>query len=305
MRRISGAGRRIASLAMGGCLMLGPVIAGCARSAPAGSAAAAAASVTGSPQQRAEAEARYLLGAFVPPPGARRLTRSPDALLASPTTILGSTSLVQRTQWWLASGQPQPLLAWEQQRLPSWLRPGDMDFGPPSWDREWDVTSLPSGLGADLVVKVASAGGGQAGIRVDAQVAWQPPRPATEAVPATATVVTLAEQPSPLRGSQRPPAPVTITAPAVVRRLVALVNGLPLATNAGLPCPAYLGYWVRLTFRTQPGGPPLATVAGPDLNECGDIDFTAAAGRPQNLLTSAGSFLQDVFAAAGLHWPSS
>jgi hypothetical protein len=286
-----------------GCILLGATMAGCAAALLGGGSrtargASVAVSATGSPQQRAAADATAMLRAFAPPPGARRLTRPPDPLLASPTTILGSSSLVERTQWWLAVGQPQPLLAWEQERLPGWLRAGDMDFGPPSWDREWDVTSLPSGLnGADLVVKVASVGRGQ----VDAQVSWQPARSSAELVPPAATVVTITELPSPDPRAKRPPVPVTITAPAVVRRLAALVNSMPVSTFGNGFCPAPMGYALRLTFSARPGGSSLGTAEGP--GDCGLIQFTGATGK-QAPLTPPGQFLQDVFTAAGLHWPA-
>src|SRR5262249_26545098 len=71
---------------------------------------------------------------------------------------------------------------------------------------------------------------GQTAIRADAQVSWQPPRPAAERVPTAARVVTTAELRSLDPHARRPPAPVTITGPAVVRRLAALVDSLQLST---------------------------------------------------------------------------
>ena len=303
----------LASVIVAGGILLGATVAGCAAALLGGGPsttrpASVAVSATGSPQQRAAADATAMLRAFAPPPGARRLPAAPriaGGWLARPSTTLASTALVDQPQWWQAPGQPMALINWEQAHLPRPFRPGDSDYGPPSWDREWDLGPAPGGiLARTLVVEAVSLGHGQAGLRVDAQVSWQPPRPASDAVPATATAVTLTELPSLDPRAQRPPAPVTITDPAVIRRLAALVNGLPLATTVGFSCPLGPGYSVRLTFRARPGGPPVATVAGPDPGGCGAIELTSAAGQQQPPLTSDGPFLRNVLTLAGLHWPA-
>jgi len=125
------------------------------------------------------------------PPGARRLRQAPVALKA-PITTLVSTTLVDDVSFWRAPGRPQALLAWEQAHLPRRFTPGDEDFGPPSWDRMFSLSAVPGVLNArDLVVEVTGVGNGQSAIRVDAQVSWQPPRPASERVPSSARVVTI------------------------------------------------------------------------------------------------------------------
>jgi hypothetical protein len=149
---------------------------------------------------------------------------------------------------------------------------------------------------AELVVKVASVGNGQTGIRVDAEVAWQPPRPTSTFVPAAARVVTLAEV---ARMDQHPPlpTPVTITSEGVVRQLAVLVNGLQLSTADGAPCPATFGY--ALTFRERPGGPPLAIA---QVHESSCEVLLTINGKEQPALQITSSFLQDVLRAAGLNW---
>jgi hypothetical protein len=78
-------------------------------------------------------------------------------------------------------------------------------------------------------------------------------------------------------------AQVTVTDPAQVRRIVALVDGLPLAPPGGdFSCPADSGATLVLTFRTQPGGPALA-VAEPGLEGCEVVSFTIG-GEPQLFL---------------------
>jgi hypothetical protein len=153
----------------------------------------------------------------------------------------------------------------------------------------------------DLVVEVAGVGNGQTAIRVDAQVSWQPPRPASERVPPAARVVTITQLPSLDPRAGRPPAPVTITDLAVVRRLGALVDSLQLSTiGPGALCPLAVGVGgIRLTFLAKAGGPPLAVAQGPAA--CGTVQFSVG-GKPQPALQITDSFIPQVLKLAGLHW---
>jgi hypothetical protein len=252
------------------------------------------------PRQRASTDAAALLRAFVVPPGARRLRRAPAAL-KNPITTLVSVTLVDDVSFWLTQGRPRAVLAWEQARLPRRFTPGDSDFGPPSWDRMFSLSPVPGVLNArDLVVEVTRAGDDQTAIRVDAQVSWEPPRPALERVPATARVVTITRLPVPGPHARRPPAPVTITRLVIVRRLAALADSLQLSTiGPGGSCPALVGGGIRLAFLARTGGHPLAVVQGPA--ECGTIQFSAG-GRRQPALQDTTSFIPRVLRLAGLHW---
>jgi hypothetical protein len=227
------------------------------------SAAARSVSATNeTPKQRAEKAAAAILASFAVPPGGRRLAAPPNlpgGVLKSPITFVGANWEVHLTAFWEAPGSPQAVLAWEQAHLPRRFTPGDADFGPPAWDRGFELA--PEGVLVDreLDVEVASAGGGRTGIRLDAWVAWLPPRPASGLIPPTASTVTIAELYTGSPAPKRRPAPVTITDPGTVRKLAALINGLPLSTTpADTPCPFSLNPFLSLTFRARPGGPPLA-----------------------------------------------
>jgi hypothetical protein len=251
-------------------------------------------------RERAVTDAAAILRAFVVPPGAQRLPKAPDVLKV-PTSTLVSTTLVDDVSFWRAPGQPQAVLAWEQAHLPRRFTPEDADFGPPSWDRTFSLSPIPGVLNArDLVVEVTGAGNGQTAIRVDAQVSWQPPRPAPERVPAATRVVTITQLPSLGPHARRPPAPVTITGLAVVRRLAALAASLQLSTiGPGASCPAALGGGIRLTFLARAGGPPLAVAQGPAA--CGTVQFSVG-GKRQPALQITDSFIPQVLKLAGLHW---
>jgi hypothetical protein len=252
------------------------------------------------PRERAIAEAAAILRAFVVPPGGQRLPEAPDAL-KFPASTLVSTTLVDDVSFWRAPGPPQAVLAWEQAHLPRRFTPEDADFGPPSWDRTFSLSPVPGVLNArDLVVEVTAAGHGQTAIRVDAQVSWQPPRPASERVPSAARVVTITQLPSLDPRLGRAHAPVTIAGLAAVRRLAALVDSLQLSTiGPTAPCPLTAGGGIQLTFLARAGGPLLAVAQGPAA--CGTVQFSVS-GKPQPALQLTDSFIPRILKLADLNW---
>lgn len=276
-------------------------VAGCAGAYTTGPATGAS-RTAGSPtaRERAVADAAAILRAFVVPPGGQRLPKAPDALKV-PSSTLVSTTLVDDVAFWRAPGQPQAVLAWEQAHLPRHFTPEDVSFGAASWDRTFSLSPIPGVLNArDMVVEVAEAGNGRTAIRVDAQVSWQPPRPASERVPSAARVVTITQLPSLDPHARRPPAPVTIHDLTVVRRLAALVDSLQLSTiGPAASCPVPVGGGIRLTFLARVGSPPLAVAQGPAA--CGIVQFSAG-GRQQPALQITGSFIPQVLELADLNW---
>ena len=213
-------------------------------------------------KQRAEKDAAGILASFAVPPGAHRLAAPPSlpgGVLETPASFLGANWEVHLTAFWEAPGSPQALLAWEQAHLPRRFTPGAAGFGPPAWDRGFALAPGGVLVSRELDVEVASAGDGRTGIRVDAWVAWQPPRPASSLIPPTARTATIAELDNGSPTTGRLPAPVTITGPGAVRKLAALIDGLPLSTlPSDTPCPLSLQRTLSLTFRARPGGPALA-----------------------------------------------
>src|SRR5262249_13763662 len=72
---------------------------------------------SGTPKQRAVADARAILGEFVPPPGAVRLAGQPKLPSGSGTMTLNSITLVDAVGYWRVSGEPAALLAWEKAHI--------------------------------------------------------------------------------------------------------------------------------------------------------------------------------------------
>lgn len=126
-------------------------------------------------------------------------------------------------------------------------------------------------------------------------------RPASEKVPVTAQAVTISMDLGLNQGGKTPPKPVTITDPATVRELTALINGLPLFPPGMFSCPDGFGDNLVLTFRAGPRTPALA-VATVDLAGCDGVDFTLN-GKPQPTLAGPGTDNGPrILKTAGLAW---
>ena len=271
----------------------GPAVAPATRSSSG--PAVVAASVT--PRQRAAASAQAILKSFVAPPGARRLAKQPElpgGWGKYPTMGLNSTTQVDAVGYWRAAGQPKALLVWEKAHISRRYSRQDVIVGPPSWSTLYALPAIPGVLPQrEMNVQVYDAGDGMTVIKAEAMVSWQPPRPATEVIPAGVRVVTIAPS-GPWRGNL---APVTITSASAVRKLTALVNSLPVAVaGKDVPCPMGVGF--TLTFRGA-GGKPVAVASGPA--ECGVVHLTLN-GKDEPDLQPPGTYRATVLKVAGLHW---
>lgn len=209
--------------------------------------------------------------------------------------------LLDKASFWQVPGQPRSLLAWERAHLPHrFALTGSGSLGSrkgTAWFDEFSLRPVPSVLVERyLLVEVVSAGHGKTDIRVDAQVVWLPAKSAAELVPSSARVVTVVLQAGNGAGYRQRAGKATVTDPARVRRLAALVNGLPLAPWETISCPKYSGGAVTLTFRARAGGPALVKLSA-DLIGCPPAAFTAH-GRQLPLLTTTTSFVRQVAKAA-------
>lgn len=298
------------------------VLAGCGTQhagSPAGRSTMAATSASApSPAQRAAADAASLLTRFRPPPGALRTGRLPVSWLSQAPQWPMSPDLVTRTAWWRAAGQPQTVLAWVRAHPPSGLtisgsgmgpgshmdlRPGEPPPAPdtplPGTRMWYTVFSQPAMPGGQLLVAVASDGNGHTAIRVDAQVVWLPAKPAAERIPSAAKIVTITPVPgfAPVSAHDQT---VTITDPAAVAKIAAVIDALPVFPPGERSCPLFQGRGMRLTFRAAPAGPALAVVTG-DTTGCGTVAVIID-GRPMLALGQATSMQQQVMAIAGIRW---
>jgi hypothetical protein len=260
------------------------------------------------PQQRAEADAAGIVKSFPVPPGGRQVQSPPLAnagVLKYPTEVPGDPDLVDRAAWFTAPGAPANVLAWEKQHLPQEFTPtGISTLGSPPLTEPavTDMYSLPpvdDVLDSRQFLVEAVRDGGNTAIRIDAQVTWLPARTASDQVPAKAKAVTITMNPDPNHRGEKLPRPATITDPAKVRKLAALINSLPEYTPGLRGClPDETGASLTLTFRASPQGPPLAAATS-QLSNCQDIKLTVG-GKPQPDLQ--GAIGQKILQVAALPW---
>jgi hypothetical protein len=248
------------------------------------------------PKQRAAADARAILGRFVPPPGAVRLAKRPTLPSGSPVVGLSAVTQADATGYWRVRGSATALLAWERAHISRSFTRQDVIIGPPSWNTVYSLPPVPGVLPTrEMNAQFYDVGGGMTVIMAEAMVSWVPSRPASEAIPSSVTEVTIAPS-GPWPGTT--PKQVTIASPSVVRRLAALVNGLPLATvNQAVPCPMGSGF--TLTFGKTAGGPPVAVADGP--GACGVLSLRLN-GKDEPALQPPDSYSATILKIAGLHW---
>jgi len=285
-------------------LLLGAVLAGCGTATPAaphtGVAAAQQTTVSSNPppaqtpQERAAIAAQGILAQFVPPPGAVPLAKKPALPGGSAGASLVYTTTVHDAGYWRVRGNPTTLLAWEKAHMPRTFSQHDVIMGPPSWNTFYTLPPVPRWFVArELNAQFYNVGGGETVVMADAMVAWVPPRPATEVIPASVTVVTIAYN------SMTGPEQATITAVPAVRGLAALVNGLSPSVIGPAPCPMGSGF--TMTFRAAPGGPLVAVTQGP--GGCGAVGFQLnGKDQPDLMAADRASFDRTVLKIADLHW---
>ena len=152
-----------------------------------------------------------------------------------------------------------------------------------------------------LLTAIVVAAGAAIGLAV-----WPSGRAAAGTIPPGARVVTVTPVfgRDPSTGRHNLDRAFTITDPAKVARIAAIINGLVPFPAGVLSCAEDNGAAMRLTFRTNLGGPAVATVfatytgcsgiAGPDAPDMPFLeDYTSSGQQVQQL----------VLATAGVRWP--
>jgi hypothetical protein len=311
-----------------GCAVLG-VISGCGTNPPIHGTASSSppavgtktavaktsAATTASPRQRAEADAAALLASFVRPPGARKLAAVPSAgggVLGHPQMAPDTTDIIDDVAWWQVPGQaPKAVLGWEAAHVSRGLKLDAWGGAGAVFD-SWALPPVAGVLDSRrLVVTAVSDGAGGTDLRAEGEVTYTPARPAASYIPASAVhAVLVAAVPDP-NDHRKPPAPLLITDPVKVRKLVALVNGLSLFPPGTYSCPAGGTGALRLTFLSKGGGgkaangPVIKTAVravalAPTPTGCGGVELTIAG--TQTGLGWGMSTADQALAICGLRW---
>jgi hypothetical protein len=146
-----------------------------------------------------------------------------------------------------------------------------------------------------LLVNLVALTDGNTGVRADAQVQWIVPRPASERIPAGVRAVDIT------RGVPgRPPAiAVTVSAPAEVSVIVAMIDRLPIVQPGGWNCPAQFAGSPRVQFVLRSAGGAVLARAAEDADvvepttPCDPLSFSVG-GHPETALLHGASFLHAV-----------
>jgi hypothetical protein len=214
----------------------------------------------------AETDAGNLLARLVLPAGSSYSATQPEGSsphLSQPSQVPGTPKLFDRPAWWSVPGSPQAVLESIKQQPPEgshlFGESSDIQLGvgevSHSIEFSWPPVAGVLASRALLLTAVAEPGG-TTGLRADAQVVWVVPRPVSERIPARARVLEVDYS----KGG-KPPREFTVLNRRAVRRIAALIDGLPIVQPIDPhSCPAMQANprTVTITFRAAPTGRALA-----------------------------------------------
>ncbi len=247
------------------------------------------------PGRGAHRDAQRILASLRLPAGATEVSADPSSprALDAPPALPLVPRLVDVHAFWRVPRDPEHVLAWIEAHAP---RGSHQDMGGASSPEAggsgattigtawagFGFADIPRGLvDRELIVTVAHAPGGGTALRADAQSAPVGHRTVAERIPARVTAIAISER----RLSGTSPALRKVTDPAKVRRIVALVNALPLGPTSPIACPADMGPYVTLKFEST--GRPVATAVA-DGSGCGFVSLSVHDRREPILAGGAG-----------------
>lgn len=266
----------------------------------------------------ARRDIKRLLARLNLPPGVTRSAQEPagdGGLLKNPPSYPATPNLVAGTRWWTTQESSKQVLSYVKAHPP---KGGNQDVSgsqgqctphtsPPTGCHtvsEMIGFSFPSISGVlgfrALLVEVTRLKDGSTGIRVDAQAVWISARPARERVPSGVRVIDVVQA---VHG-QPPTLSRTVSKRRQVRKIVALIDRLPITQPGVTSCPPEAGNPPidTFTFRPSKSGPALARAsvsaeAGNSTTGCDAMGFSInghsepSLGRPQSFLEAVGRLL--------------
>jgi hypothetical protein len=235
----------------------------------------------------ARRDAAALLARLRLPHGAIRSESEPQGggqALANPASQPGTPNLAKAHAWWVVPGTPAAAISFIRAHPPAGSRLIESGSGTAGRPYQMVGYGWPARLHILatrwLVVEAVSLGDDRTALRADGEVVWITPRPASERVPARVRrlVVSVVRRRRILDG------PMSFTAHGPVRKVRALIDGLPAFQPGAFSCPADFGIRVRLAFYGTRRRAMAVALANP--GGCGDVQLTIG-GRPQPPLTSS------------------
>jgi hypothetical protein len=282
--------------------ILAALVAGCLATACAQAAAAS----TRAANRAAAVKAATALVTHTPvPAGARRRLSEPAGdghlLAAPPDAPVGAAQIDRHALYAIAEPlrQVQRFYAAHRPAGARQLAAGsDSGAGVPSnRNVTWGWTTRVAGIvSRQTAIDMVALPGGVTGVRIDAQVIYRVPRPIGEQVPAGVTQVEISRAVP----GRTPDLSRTVTKPAHVRAIVALIDRLPIVQPDFIACPVQLASIpvVTFSFRAGPGGQALASASEQanvtePTSACDALTFATGSHTWPSLLGGA-TFLQRV-----------
>jgi hypothetical protein len=221
----------------------------------------------GSNRSQAQADASARLAALNLPAGAQPSSSEPAGggpALANPAAGEPATpNLVDDHGWWVIPGSTSSVVAYIDAHPPAGSTPSLSGSGGSPQAVTLTGFSWPAITGVlsdrQLVVEAVRLPGGATGLRADAQIVWISPRPSTERIPAGVRRLTVSER----RGEEAVLVPLTVRSPRRLRRVIAVLDSLPLFPPGAYSCPANFGLAIHLAFYGGHGAPLAVALVDP------------------------------------------
>lgn len=265
-------------------------------------------------RQAAVGAGDQLLGEVVLPADASEVPTEPagdDHQLERGNALSFFAAAVDRHRFWTTTASPGAVVASIESHVSAGAQSTGSGYSGTTVFVSYSLPAVDAPvLGPRILsVNAVKLNDGSTGVRVDAIVRYSAPRLLAQRVPAHARLLVIAMKPSPYGPSPSPPlkSPLTVTGRSYVRRIAAIVDGLPFVAFNGvaISCPAMLlAPIVTFTFRASPDGPVLATVTEAANTPAGaDPCFAAGLtirGHRQPSLLEGGRLLRQADAILGV-----
>lgn len=221
-----------------------------------------------------------MLAALPLPSGSSESSTNPaegGSALASPGFGPPATpDVMDEHAWWIVPVAPAETVAYIYEHLPPCTTR-------PTYIPEKMISGFTwPGNPGTLVVWAVGLANGSTALRVDAQVGWIIPRPASERIPSGARLLKISGHEAGGKRFKRIKSeraavlgrlPSHLTSTVQIEKIVALLNGLRVHQPGERRCPIAPAGSVQLTFYTNPSAPPLA-IANIHTEGCGGVSLT-------------------------------
>jgi hypothetical protein len=251
-------------------------------------------------------DARSLLAKLALPAAASRLFSEPrgdHAYLKAQGALEGDEARTVAHGWWEVPGTPGDVIAFVRAHPPTGGAPfatggaGNVYTGTSADSLYYQWPAVRGVLGyRELAVTATALPDGETGVLAEAQSDWIVPRPTAERIPLSTGEIDITSG----APGQPPSEALSVRKASEIKKIVRLINGLPIAQPILFHCPALTDpRLVRMTFRAATGSPALASLtyydfrpwSGPS-EACKTVDLTIAGRRQDPLI--GGDFLQAI-----------